>query len=52
MSLSQALEVIAAVKPRRAYLTHLSHDMGTHAATEAQLPDNVRIAYDTLQLTL
>lgn len=52
MSLPQALEVIAAVKPRRAYLTHLSHDMGTHAATEAQLPDNVRIAYDTLQITL
>ncbi len=46
MSLSQALGVIDAVKPRVAYLTHLSHDMGLHVEVSQRLPENVKIAYD------
>ncbi len=45
--LYQALEVIAEVKPRQAYLTHLSHHFD-HDAVNAQLPANVRLAYDGL----
>lgn len=52
MNLQEALGVIQAVKPRVALLTHLSHDMGCHADVEATLPDNVRIAYDGLTLTI
>lgn len=47
LSLGQALEVIAEVKPDRAYLVHVSHEM-PHAATSRRLPDNVSIAYDGL----
>ena len=50
-SLGESLEVIEALKPRRAFLTHLSHLMGTHAEVEATLPDSVRIAYDGLVIT-
>jgi len=48
-TLDRALEVIERLAPRRAYLTHLDHSLG-HAATEARLPENVRLAYDGLRL--
>lgn len=47
LSLGQALEVIAEVKPKRAFLVHLSHEL-PHAATSRRLPDHVRVAYDGL----
>jgi phosphoribosyl 1,2-cyclic phosphate phosphodiesterase len=48
-SVAEALDVIARIKPRRAYLTHMSHDLG-HAATSARLPAGVELAYDRLVL--
>ena len=50
-SLSQALQVIEQINPERAFLTHLTHDLG-HAATEAELPPRVRIATDNLELEI
>lgn len=47
ITLDEALALIQDIAPRRAYLTHLSHDMGTHAATAATLPQGVAIATDT-----
>lgn len=49
-TLQQALELIARVKPRAAYLTHLSHEMGLHAEVEKELPSHVSIAYDGLEI--
>jgi len=51
-TLEQALGIINRVKPRRAYLTHLSHDMGLHAEVSELLPDNVEIATDGLTIKL
>ncbi len=48
-TVAEALDAIARVAPRRAYLTHLSHDLG-HAATNARLPAGVELAYDGLVL--
>ena len=45
--LYQALDVIAEVQPRQAYLTHLSHHFD-HDRVNAQIPTNVRLAYDGL----
>jgi len=50
LNLSQALDIIEKIKPERAYLTHLSHLMGTHEAVSKLLPKNVFIAYDGLQV--
>jgi phosphoribosyl 1,2-cyclic phosphate phosphodiesterase len=47
-SLNEALEVIARLKPRKAYLTHMSHDL-EHEATNRQLPSGVELAYDGLK---
>jgi phosphoribosyl 1,2-cyclic phosphate phosphodiesterase len=46
--LEQALAVIAQIEPQEAYLTHLSHKMGLHAAVERELPPYVHLAYDGL----
>jgi len=51
LSLSEALEVVARLRPRRAYFTHISHDLG-HAATEDDLPENIRLAYDGLEIAV
>lgn len=49
--LYQALDVIADLAPRRAYLTHLSHYFD-YAKVNATLPANVRLAYDGLTLKI
>lgn len=46
-SLNEALDVIERVRPERAYLTHISHEM-EHAAVNRQLPANVALAHDGL----
>jgi phosphoribosyl 1,2-cyclic phosphate phosphodiesterase len=45
--LQEALDVIADLKPERAILTHMSHDLD-YEATNSRLPANVRLAYDGL----
>lgn len=52
MNLRQALDVIKAVNPRQAFLTHLSHDMGLIDPTSRMLPDNVAIATDGLTVMI
>lgn len=51
-SLSEALEFIDKVKPKRAYLTHISHLLGFHDEVQQKLPENVFLAYDNLQITI
>jgi phosphoribosyl 1,2-cyclic phosphate phosphodiesterase len=47
MSLDEALEYIARINPKKALLTHISHDI-KHSETSGHLPENVDIAYDGL----
>lgn len=49
-NLEEALELIEELKPKRAFLTHLSHLFGKHEEEQKRLPDNVKIAYDGLRL--
>ncbi len=49
--LDQALDIIAKIKPKQAYLTHLSHRMGQHHEIEQELPENVQLAYDGLKVS-
>lgn len=51
MTVSQALELIARIKPKRAYLTHLCHDI-SHRRLEKELPSGVFPAWDGLTLTV
>lgn len=49
-TLEEALEIIKILKPKQAYLTHISHRLGLHKEVEKELPQNVSIAYDGLQI--
>lgn len=49
-SVDEALEVISILKPKRAFLTHLCHDID-HDTVSAMLPSNVALAYDGLRVT-
>jgi len=47
-NVEQSLALVGELRPKRAWFTHICHDLG-HAETNAQLPKNVRLAYDGLQ---
>ena len=47
--LQKSVAFVEQLKPRRAFFTHISHDLD-HAATEAILPPHIRLAYDGLQI--
>lgn len=51
-NLQEALELIAEVKPKKAYLTHISHKLGFHKEVSEKLPKNVFLAYDGLVLDI
>ncbi len=51
-NVEQALELISRVAPRRAYLTHCSHDIGLYAESAAKLPEGVELAYDMLEIEI
>ncbi len=48
--LEKSVAFVEQLKPRRAFFTHISHDLD-HARTEAILPPNIRLAYDGQRLT-
>ncbi len=50
LTLAEALALIEMVKPKTAYLTHISHLLGFHDEVEASLPDGVHLAYDGLKI--
>jgi phosphoribosyl 1,2-cyclic phosphate phosphodiesterase len=47
LGLNEALAYIERIKPKRAYLTHLNHDV-MHERDSHLLPENVQFAYDGL----
>lgn len=49
MTVDQALAVIDQVKPKRAYLTHIAHEI-RHAELEPKLPEHVFLGYDGLTI--
>jgi phosphoribosyl 1,2-cyclic phosphate phosphodiesterase len=51
LSLAQAVAMVERLKPRRAFFTHIAHDLG-HQATNSALPSHVQLAYDGLKLEL
>ena len=48
--LEKSVAFVEQLKPRRAFFTHMSHDLD-HAATEAILPPHIRLAFDGLQIS-
>lgn len=52
LNLEEAIEFVREMKPRQAYLTHVSHSMGRYADISPKLPDGIDLAWDGLRLDL
>lgn len=50
LSLEEALALIEKIAPRRAFLTHISHDMGM--ASTVKLPCGIQLAHDRLTVDI
>lgn len=48
-NVKQSLALVEELRPKRAWFTHICHDLG-HEETNARLPENVRLAYDGMNL--
>ncbi len=48
-TVEQSLNIVEQVNPKRAFFTHICHDL-PHAATNASLPPHARLAYDGMKL--
>lgn len=48
--LPDVLKLIEKLQPQKAFLTHLSHLIGFHEETEAELPQCISLAYDGLEI--
>lgn len=51
-NLREALELIDEVAPRKGYITHISHQMGLHQEVTQELPANVELAWDGLEIEI
>ena len=51
-NLQQALTLVEELKPKRTYLTHISHKLGFHEQVQNQLPAGVFLSYDGLQIKI
>ena len=48
-TVDNSLRIVEQLKPKRAFFTHICHDL-PHEATNATLPPNVRLSYDGMKL--
>lgn len=46
LSLGEALDLIKVIQPGKAFLTHMSHEIGRHADLAGELPEGVSPAFD------
>lgn len=51
-TLQEAIDLVEELAPQEAYFTHISHLLGRHEEVSAELPPNVHLAYDGLELNL
>jgi phosphoribosyl 1,2-cyclic phosphate phosphodiesterase len=50
-TVERSLKTVETLAPRRAFFTHLCHDLG-HERAESMLPAHVRLAYDGLEIAV
>ena len=50
-TVARSLETVERLAPRRAFFTHICHDLA-HERAESMLPPHVRLAYDGLEIVV
>lgn len=51
-TLQEAIDLLTELHPEKAYLTHISHQLGLHDAVSNELPGFIDIAYDGLEIEI
>lgn len=51
-NLDEALQLASLIKPSKTYLTHISHALGLYESVRSELPENVFLAYDGLEVEI
>jgi phosphoribosyl 1,2-cyclic phosphate phosphodiesterase len=51
-TLDEAVNLLKEFNPDKAYLTHISHQMGLHDVVSKELPSFIEIAYDGLEIEI
>ncbi|MCC6371151.1 MAG: MBL fold metallo-hydrolase [Bacteroidia bacterium] len=46
----EAIAMVKELQPKKAYFTHISHQLGLHNEVNKELPENIELAFDGLQL--
>ena len=49
-TLDEAIALIEELGPEKGFLTHMSHQMGTHKEASKTLPENIELAFDGLKI--
>jgi phosphoribosyl 1,2-cyclic phosphate phosphodiesterase len=52
LNFEEALEIVQYIKPKAAYFTHISHLLGFHDEVSKELPQQIYLAYDGLQIQI
>ena len=52
LNLEEAIKIVDKIKPKKTYLTHISHNMGFHDEVSKKLPENVYLSYDGLEIKI
>lgn len=50
-SLREAVDMIKEISPKKAWITHISHQMGLHKDATAELPSGIALAWDGLSFS-
>jgi phosphoribosyl 1,2-cyclic phosphate phosphodiesterase len=51
-NLGEAIDMVGQLRAKKAYFTHISHQLGLHKLIQGELPENIFLAYDGLVLTV
>lgn len=51
-TLQEAIDLMLELKPKKAYFTHISHQLGLHKEVSLELPSFIELAYDGLQIEI
>ncbi|MNE87301.1 putative hydrolase [compost metagenome] len=52
LTLQEAIEFAQDIQAEKTYFTHIGHRMGLHAEVSQELPPNMYLAYDRLQIDI
>jgi phosphoribosyl 1,2-cyclic phosphate phosphodiesterase len=50
--LDEAIEMANKINPEKTYFTHMSHTLGLHDEISSELPENMFLGYDGLEIKL